>query len=157
MLIKTILNKIEKFKSFIYGKITMERISGRQPDSGSESKTECERNLSEVREAETNVWYAAVRLFEYVPVWGIPVYFKYSPRRTDCRKDGVLVEVMPGWGERAYDEDIYDIFIEMGETVVVERNGWNIRTSWDSVFRAVRYVVEHGSSIAISTISNKSA
>ena len=28
MLIKTILNKIEKFKSFIYGKITLEWISG---------------------------------------------------------------------------------------------------------------------------------
>jgi len=28
MLIKTILNRIEKFKSFIYGKITLEQING---------------------------------------------------------------------------------------------------------------------------------
>ena len=86
-----------------------------------------------------------VRLFEYVPVWGIPVYFKYSPRRTDCRKDGVLVEVMP-WAEgKEHMTKTYMIFLSRW----AKRLSWKetaeiFRTSWDSVFRAVRYVVEHG-------------
>jgi len=32
----------------------------------------------------------------------------------------------------------------MGEAVVMERTAEIFRTSWDSVFRAVKYVVGHG-------------
>lgn len=146
MLIKTILNKIEKFKSFIYGKITLERISGTvslivEVKARQNAKGICPKCGKRKATYDTQ----PARLFEYVPVWGIPVYFKYSPRRTDCRKDGVLVEVMP-WAEgKEHMTKTYMIFLSRW----AKRLSWKetaeiFRTSWDSVFRAVRYVVEYG-------------
>lgn len=40
----------------------------------------------------------AERRFEFVPLWGILVYFLYSMRRVDCPRCGVKVEVVP-WAE----------------------------------------------------------
>jgi transposase len=115
MLIKTILNKVEKFKSFVYRKITMETIAGtdalvvevkpRGNSKGICPKCGMRRSTYDRQSA---------RLFEYVPLWGIPVYFRYAPRRTDCRKDGVLVEVMP-WAEgKEHMSKTYMIFFYRG-------------------------------------------
>lgn len=146
MLIKTILNKIEKFKSFIYGKITMEQIKGmdaliveikpRQNTKGICPKCDKRRSTYDTQ---------SVRLFEYVPLWGIPVYFRYAPRRTDCRTDGVLVEVMPWATGKEHMTKTYMIFLSRW----ARRLSWKetaevFRTSWDSVYRAVKYVVEYG-------------
>ena len=146
MLIKTILNKIEKFKSFIYGKITLEWISGAEAlivevKPRRNTKGICPKCWKRKPTYDTQ----PVRLFEYVPLWGIPVYFRYAPRRTDCRVDGALVEVMP-WAEgKEHMTKTYMIFLSRW----AKRLSWKetaeiFSTSWDSVFRAVRYVVEHG-------------
>lgn len=146
MLIKTILNKIEKFKSFIYGKITLEWINGTEAlivevKARQNTKGICPKCGKRKPTYDTQ----PVRLFEYVPVWGIPVYFRYAPRRTDCRGDGALVEVMP-WAEgKEHMTKTYMIFLSRW----AKRLSWKetaeiFSTSWDSVFRAVRYVVEHG-------------
>lgn len=146
MLIKTILNKVEKFKSFVYRKITMETIAGTdalvvEVKPRGNSKGIC----SQCRKRRSTYDRQSARLFEYVPLWGIPVYFRYAPRRTDCRKDGALVEVMP-WAEgKEHMTKTYMIFLSRW----AKRLSWKetaqiFRTSWDSVFRAVKYVVTHG-------------
>ena len=35
------------------------------------------------------------RPFEFVPLWGILVFFLYSMRRVECRRCGVKVETVP--------------------------------------------------------------
>ena len=146
MLIKTILNKVEKFKSFVYRKITMETIAGTdalvvEVNPRGNSKGIC----PQCGKRRSTYDRQSVRLFEYVPLWGIPVYFRYAPRRTDCRKDGALVEVMP-WAEgKEHMTKTYMIFLSRW----AKRLSWKetaqiFRTSWDSVFRAVKYVVTHG-------------
>ena len=146
MLIKTILNKVEKFKSFVYRKITMETIAGTdalvvEVKPRGNSKGIC----PQCGKRRSTYDRQSVRLFEYVPLWGIPVYFRYAPRRMDCRKDGALVEVMP-WAEgKEHMTKTYMIFLSRW----AKRLSWKetaqiFRTSWDSVFRAVKYVVTHG-------------
>src|SRR3990172_1992734 len=118
----------------------MDKWSG-SPDSGSQTKKEYQKCWKRKPTYDTQ----PVRLFEYVPLWGIPVYFRYAPRRTDCRVDGALVEVMP-WAEgKEHMTKTYMIFLSRW----AKRLSWKetaeiFSTSWDSVFRAVRYVVEHG-------------
>ncbi len=146
MLIKTILNRIEKFKSFIYGKITFEKMNGAdvlvvEVKPRQNAKGICPKCGKRRPTYDTQ----PMRFFEYVPVWGIPVYFRYAPRRTDCRRDGALVESMP-WAEgKEHMTKTYMIFLSRW----AKRLSWKetaeiFMTSWDSVFRAVRYVVEHG-------------
>lgn len=38
------------------------------------------------------------RRFEFIPLWGIPVFFVYAMRRVDCLSCGVRVESIP-WAE----------------------------------------------------------
>ena len=38
---------------------------------------------------------AAARRFEFVPLWGMKVFFVYAPRRVDCPQCGIKVEWMP--------------------------------------------------------------
>jgi len=40
----------------------------------------------------------AQRRFEFVPLWGIAVFFLYAMRRVDCQRCGVKVERVP-WAE----------------------------------------------------------
>jgi hypothetical protein len=38
------------------------------------------------------------RRFEFVPLWGLPVFFVYAPRRVECPRCGVRVERLP-WAD----------------------------------------------------------
>jgi transposase len=40
----------------------------------------------------------AERRWLFVPLWGIPTYFRYAPRRVQCAEHGVVVEHIP-WSD----------------------------------------------------------
>jgi transposase len=146
MLIKTILNKVEKFKSFVYGKITIEETAGKEAlivevKPRKETRGICSKCGKRCPTYDTQ----PARLFEYVPLWGMQVYFTYAPRRTNCRKDGVLVELLPWSDGKEHMTKTYMVFLSRW----AKRISWKetaevFRTSWDSIFRAVNYVVDYG-------------
>jgi transposase len=80
-----------------------------------------------------------------VPLWGIAIYFSYVMRRVNCRHCGVKVEVVP-WCEGKHQiTKAYQIFLARW----ARRLSWKevadtFQTSWDSVYRSVRHVVEYG-------------
>ncbi len=96
MQLKTILNRVQKFKLFVYIKVrwasggdtpeleveVAERANGRAICSG----CGCPRPGYD---------RLPVRRFEFVPLWGIKVFLLYAPRRVDCPACGVRVEAMP--------------------------------------------------------------
>jgi hypothetical protein len=96
MRIQTILNRVEKFKSFIHGEARLEehddgpalviqvepRKNGRPFCSG------CGRRARPYDRLEE-------RRFEFVPIWGILVFWAYRMRRVDCKRCGVTVEMVP--------------------------------------------------------------
>ncbi|MER3423868.1 MAG: hypothetical protein C4293_12180 [Nitrospiraceae bacterium] len=49
-----------------------------------------------VRPARARLRHPGPRRFEFVPLWGIPVFFLYAMRRVACRTCGVRVEAVPG-------------------------------------------------------------
>jgi transposase len=87
-----------------------------------------------------------VRSWHFVPLWNIPVYFHYAPRRVVCQETGrPTVETMP-WnrGKSPYAE-AYMIFLARW----ARRLSWKetssiFKTSWDAVRRSVEFVVEWG-------------
>lgn len=85
------------------------------------------------------------RRFQFVPLWGILVYFLYSMRRVDCPRCGVKVEVVP-WAEgKGWLTKAYAYFLASW----AKRMSWSevssaFNASWESVFRSVEMVVTWG-------------
>lgn len=146
MLIKTILNTIEKFKSFVYGKTFWE-----QRGNGKVLIIELRARKNSHGECPTCGERCSIydtqpsRDYEYVPLWGIKVYFRYSPRRVSCKQHGIHVERVP-WAEgKEHMTKSYQGFLAKW----AKRLSWKetasvFRTSWESVYRAVKWVVDYG-------------
>jgi transposase len=146
MLIKTLLNKIEKFKSFVYRKVSMEQIGGEEAivvtiELRKNTKPVCQICMKRCGTHATE----KPRLFEYVPFWKWKVFFLYAPRRADCAIDGALVELMPWSVGKEHQTTTYKVYLaRWARRLSWKETGEIFKTSWDSVFRAVRFVVEYG-------------
>jgi len=146
MLIKTLLNKVERFKSFVYGTTKIVLIDGMEaliidivPRRNSlPICPECnKRRKMYDRQPQ--------RLFEYIPIWAFKVYFRYAPRRVACPDHRVKVEALP-W---AYGKERMTYSYQVYLTRWAKRLSWKetadiFETSWDTVFRAVKFVVAYG-------------
>lgn len=146
MLIKTVLNKIERFKSFIYGDCQFLKVGGFEAlvvdiKPRRNSKPECPECGRRGKTYDTQ----SARLFEYVPIWAFKVFFRYAPRRVSCPVCGIKVEAMP-WG---YGKEQMTFSYQVYLAKWARRLSWKetadiFKTSWDSVFRAVQFVVDYG-------------
>jgi transposase len=146
MRIQTILNRIEKFKSFVYAAARLEELQDgpvlvvqvRPRKNGRPRCSGCGRVGPAYDRLEE-------RRFEFVPVWGIVVFLAYRMRRVDCKRCGVTVEMVP-WGDgKNRLTTTYRWFL----STWAKRLSWSevatiFRTSWDSVCRAVEHAVEWG-------------
>lgn len=147
MLIKTILNKIEKFKSFVYNVTYFEKIAGDNQSLIVElsprknSRGVCCLCGKCCPTYDTQFF----RDYEYVPLWGMQVYFRYAPRRVNCKVDGIHVERLP-WAEgKERTTKSYQSFLAQW----AKRISWKevariFNTSWATVFRSVDWVVRYG-------------
>jgi len=146
MQLKTILNRVERYKSFVYGeprwvedapRLTIEvpiepRANGRPICSGCGQRRPGYDRLP-------------ARRFEFVPLWQIAVLFVYALRRVDCPSCGVVAEQVPwstgksrlttsyqwflaGWARRLSWKEVASVF----------------HTSWEHVHEAVREAVAWG-------------
>src|SRR5574341_207009 len=147
MLIKTVLNKIEHYKSFVFGKTRFHIVNGSDAvvidiKPRLNSKPECPE--CGIRGKTYDIQPA--RLYEYVPMWGaFKFFFRYAPRRVLCPFHGVKVEALPwGYGKEQMTTS-YKVYLARW----ARRLSWKetadvFKTSWDSVYRAVCHVVEYG-------------
>jgi transposase len=145
MQLKTILNRVQKHSSFVY--VDARFIEGDpveleidiRPRKGSRATCSgCGRRGS------THDTLSA-RRFQFVPLWGILVFFVYAMRRVDCRHCGVKVEQVPWAAGKSPITTSYAWFLagwakQMSWKEVAEA----FRTSWDSVYRAVELAVAWG-------------
>jgi len=146
MQLKTILNRVEHFKSFVYGKIQWLENTGRP------------RLEVEVR-ARKNGWpicsgchrpgpgYDRLpeRRFEFVPLWGIAVYFVYAMRRVDCPRCGVTVESVPWVRGKSHLTTTYRWFLaRWAKRLSWEEVATIFHTTWRNVFESVKLAVWWG-------------
>lgn len=89
--------------------------------------------------------HLSVRRFEFVPLWGMLVYFVYRMRRVDCKTCGVRVEEIPWATGKHQLTKAYMLFLAHWARMLSWKETANtFRTSWDKVCRAVEYVVAWG-------------
>src|SRR5437773_8735085 len=147
MRLKTILNRVQKFKSFVYEDARWDqtwagclclivtvvaRANSRPICSG------CEK---------AGPGYDAMkpRRFEFIPIWNIPVFFEYAVRRVDCRSCGVRVEKLPWASGKHTLTTVYMQFLaHWARKLSWKETAISFQTTWDKVYQAVEYVVEWG-------------
>jgi len=146
MQLKTILNRIEPCKSFVYGK---SRFVEGAPRPTIEVEVRARRNgrpiCSGCGQVRPGYDRMAARRFEFVPLWGIAVIFVYAMRRVDCPECGVKVERVPWCDGKNHLTTTYRWFLARW----AKRLSWKeaalaFGTSWENVFRSVKHAVSWG-------------
>jgi len=101
MQLKTILNSVTDYKSFVFTKVYENTIQ--EEDTVTKcivAEIEPRKNGQGVcpvcgQKCTTYDTAKEPRWFEFVPLWKIPVYFLYKMRRVDCPEHGILTEKVP--------------------------------------------------------------
>lgn len=146
MLVKTVLNKVEHFKRFIFQKVLWEIVQGKEAlvvdvAARKGSKPRCSRCEQPV----VSNGRLDERLFQFVPLWGIAVYFRYRPRRVLCPIDGSVVEHLPWASGKERLTKTFKVFLaQWARRLSWQETARVFDTSWDSVVSAIRYVVDYG-------------
>lgn len=147
MQLKTILNHVTEYKSFVFAKATwlensvspaievqiVPRRNGLRVCSGCDQVRPGYDTMPEPRR------------FEFVPLWGIMVYFVYQMRRVQCPDCGIKVERVPWADGKSSLTTEYKWFLARW----ARRMSWKevavtFRVSWEHVYEAVKYAVSWG-------------
>jgi transposase len=99
MQLKTILNHVQRHKSFVYDS---DRLAPEGEETVVEIAIKARANSRPICSGcgKKRPGYDTLpeRRFEFVPLWGLAVFFLYAPRRVRCASCGVKVERVP-WAE----------------------------------------------------------
>jgi transposase len=146
MQLKTILNRVEKHKSFVYGDATLGGTAKKPTlEIAVEPRANGQPTCSGCKRRQPGYDRLPPRSFEFVPLWGIAVFLVYRMRRVDCRTCGVTVEQVPWSDGKAHLTITYQWFLARW----ARRLSWQetarvFHTSWDTVYRAVEHAVRWG-------------
>jgi len=146
MQLKTILNRVQKFKCFIYESVRLtEHTDGMRLEARLRPRSNSLALCSVCGKPAPGYDRLPVRQFEFVPLWGIKVFFVYPPRRVECPDCGVKVEHMPWVKGKSHRTEAYEWFLAKW----AKRLSWKevaeaFCTSWENVFRSVERAVTWG-------------
>jgi transposase len=146
MQLKTILNRVEPFKSFVYGKIQWVEKTERPTI---EVEVYARKNGRPICAGcgRSGPGYDCLpeRRFEFVPLWGIAVSFVYAMRRVNCPTCGVTVERVP-WAEgKCHLTTSYRWFLAgWAKCLSWQEVADRFRTNWRNVFESVKHAVSWG-------------
>lgn len=144
MLLKTILNHVQPCKSFCYEsaefgadcKCIVVQVVARK-----NSRPIC----SECGEKGPGYDRLETRRYQFIPLWNMPVFFAYAPRRVDCGNCGVKVERVP-WSEgKSRLCTVYIWFLAAWAKLISWKQvGQSYGASWSTVYRSVSSAVLWG-------------
>ena len=146
MEIKTILNRVQRHSSFVYGRVCLvERARRLVLEVEVHPRANSRARCSGCAKAAPGYDRLPARRFEFVPLWGIGVFLLYAMRRVQCPRCGVKVESVPWASGKHSVTDTYAWFLARW----ARRLSWKevaeaFHTPWDQVFRAVEMAVEWG-------------
>jgi len=85
------------------------------------------------------------RRFEFIPFWGLLIFFLYRMRRVQCRTCGVVVEEVPWSDGKHHLTKAYMLFLaRWARKLSWKETAEAFHTSWEKVCNAVEYVVGWG-------------
>ncbi len=146
MQVKTILNRVQRHWCFVYGAVRLlEELGEILIEAEIRPRANSRPACSGCQRACAGYDTLTPRRFEFVPLWGIKVFFVYAMRRVDCERCGVVVETVPWVEGKNHLTRTYAWFLakwakRMSWTEVAEA----FCTTWDHVFGSVEMAVSWG-------------
>lgn len=146
MQVKTILNRVERQRFFVYGEQRLvEGLDGLRIEVDIRPRANSKPFCSGCMKRRPLYDHLGLRRFEFVPLWGIAVFFLYTMRRVACPTCGVVVEAVPWATGKRHVTTSYAWFLARW----AKRLSWLevarvFHTSWNQVFRAVEMAVAWG-------------
>jgi transposase len=145
MQVKTILNRIQRHQSFVYGPTRL--VQGRRLvlEVDVRPRANARAKCSGCGNTAPGYDTLAARRFEFVPLWGLAVFLVYAMRRVSCPSCGVKVEAVPWASGKHQVTDTYAWYLARW----ARRLSWKevaevFHTSWEKVFHSVQMAVEWG-------------
>ena len=146
MLVQTILNRIQKQPGFVYAAIQLVAVGDRlHLDVHLRPRRRARPRCSRCQRRGPTYDTLAERRFEFVPLWGLAVFFLYALRRVQCPRCGVRVEAIP-WARGKHQlTTTYAWFLARW----AQRLSWTtvaqiFHTSWTHVYHSVAMAVAWG-------------
>jgi transposase len=146
MLLQTILNRIQRQPGFVYGAVRFVEARGRPGlEIALRGRMHRRPRCSGCQQPSPGYDTLAPRRFEFVPLWGLLVFFVYALRRVQCPRCGVRVEAIP-WAEGKHQlTTTYAWFLARW----AKRVSWtgvaqSFQTTWTHVYRSVEMAVAWG-------------
>lgn len=146
MQLKTILNRVYKHQCFVYTDVELKE---EQNKLILEVMIRPRRNSRPVcsgcGKRRPGYDTQPPRRFEFIPFWGILVYFIYAMRRVQCSDCGVKVESVP-WaeGKRTVTTAYAWFLSRWAKQLSWAQVAESFRTSWYTVYRSVELAVQWG-------------
>jgi transposase len=146
MQLKTILNRVLRHSAFVYvAERLVETLAGPMVEVQLRARANSRPRCGCCGRAGPGYDTLAQRRFEFVPLWGMRVFFLYAPRRLSCARCGVRVEALPWAVGKHQLTTAYAWFLARW----AKRLSWKevaavFQTSWDKVFHAVEMAVDWG-------------
>ena len=146
MRVKSILNQVEKYKDFVYERVRWKgEGGGRALEVEVRARAHRPGRCSGCGEPGPGYDRLPAREFEYVPLWGIRVYFLYALRRVQWARCGVKVEAVPwGQGKQTLTRSYMQFLATWAGRFSWREVARFFHTSWEQVFRSVCWQVEWG-------------
>jgi len=146
MQVKTILNRVQKFKSFVYENVKWSKSDGERVLLVKVvARAHSDPICSGCKRLGPGYDTLELRMFEFVPLWGIAVFFLYALRRVNCKKCGVKVEAVP-WaeGKNTLTTTYMQFLAAWARRLSWQETAGVFKTSWKKVFHSVEWAVEWG-------------
>ncbi len=146
MRIESILNHCYRHKSFVYSGFCWERIGRKESlvvkiEPRKNGLAEC----SACGQTAPVYDHRDERQFEFVPIWNIPVHFRYRMRRVNCPDHGVRIERIPWADGKSHLSKPFQLFLaKWARKLSWKETAESFGTTWDNVFRSVKAIVEYG-------------
>lgn len=151
MQLKVLLNHVQPYKGFVYKSIKLATSHGRfkwseprvvieiQPRKGSRPK------CSVCSTACPGYDRLDERLYDYLPILGVLVYFAYSRRRVNCDNCGIKAEKIPwAMGKSQLTLTLQWFLADWAKHLSWQTVASKFQVSWDTVYRSVEMAVEWG-------------
>jgi len=145
MQVKTILNRIQRHRCFVYGPARLVQGARLMLEVEVRPRANARAKCSGCGTPSPGYDTLPARRFEFVPLWGVAVFLVYAMRRVSCPSCGVKVEAVPWATGKHQLTDTYAWFLAGW----ARRLSWKevaqvFHTSWEKVFRSVEMAVDWG-------------
>jgi transposase len=145
MLIKTILNRVHPIKGFVYTKIKLNEYPWEEIVATIEPRKNSKGRCSICGKTYPGYDRLPERRFAFIPLWNIRFSIAYRPRRVACKEHGVTVESFPWSRGKEHATLAFQTFLSQWAKLLSWKEvATRFQTSWDTVYNAIKRVVDYG-------------